>query len=174
MRYVAKNADFAPFPSRPQFHRLALTTVSRRACVSCASIKPVLPQQSIQSRDCPRRNHSCSTSPSGARGPERRGVSATLKPSHAYRKTETRTLWRGFTERVRRFCNMKKRLRRARSPETPRHAGPKRIENREKCPLFALIKKTGISVLFDFKKKVSTYHKTGQARNGRINKRRFE
>ena len=47
MRYVAKNADFAPFPSRPQFHRLALTTVSRRACVSCASIKPVLPQHPL-------------------------------------------------------------------------------------------------------------------------------
>ena len=79
----------------------------------------------------------------GARGPERRGVSATLKPSHVYRKTETRTLWRGFTERARRFCNMKKRPRRARSPETPRHAGPKRIENREKRPLYALIKKPG-------------------------------
>ena len=30
--------------------------------------------------------------------------------------------------------------RRARSTETPRHAGLKRTENREKCPLFALIK----------------------------------
>ena len=75
-----------------------------------------------------------------ARSPERRGVSATLKPSHAHQETETRALRRGFTERARRFYIMKKRSRRARSPETPRRAGPQRAENRRIRPLFALIK----------------------------------
>ena len=75
-----------------------------------------------------------------ARSPERRGVSATLKPSHAHQETETRALRRGFTERARRFYIMKKRSRRARSPETPRRAGPQRTENRRIRPLFALIK----------------------------------
>ena len=33
-----------------------------------------------------------------ARSPERRGVSATLKPSHAHHETETRALLPGFAE----------------------------------------------------------------------------
>ena len=41
-----------------------------------------------------------------ARSPERRGVSATLKPSHAHQETETRAFRRGFTESARRFSNV--------------------------------------------------------------------